>query len=112
MLSHLLCATQVDEGEMITPTSCGRSVPIARQHRLTRLESYRVRLTGRTIHRLHIDDRRAVPAVIRALAGDTRIATAQPNHLFFLQDDEVRPVSQGKGLQYIVAKLRLAFVAH
>jgi subtilisin family serine protease len=92
--------------EVLIDAGSGNLDAIARRHRLTRMESYRVRLTGRTIHRLHIDDGRAVPTVIRALAGDTRIAAAQPNYLFSLQDD-VRSASQAEGLQYVVAKLRL-----
>jgi hypothetical protein len=79
---------------------------IARRHRLTPLETYRSRATGRTYHRLHIDDGRAVPIVIRALAADTRIAAAQPNYLYALQDDVRRPAATDH-LQYVIAKLHL-----
>jgi subtilisin family serine protease len=58
---------------------------IQRRFRLTALESRRDELLGTTFYRWRIPDRRSVAAVIRALDGERRIASAQPNYLFTLQ---------------------------
>ncbi|MDI3470269.1 MAG: Peptidase S8 and S53, subtilisin, kexin, sedolisin [Pseudolabrys sp.] len=58
---------------------------IQRRFRLAALESRRDDLLGTTFYRWRIPDRRAVATVIRALDADRRIASAQPNYLFTLQ---------------------------
>ena len=60
---------------------------VQQRHRLTRLESQTVTLTGTTFYRWRIPDRRSVAAVVRALEADTRIASAQPNYRYTLQQD-------------------------
>ena len=60
---------------------------VQRRHRLTRLESQTVTLTGTTFYRWRIPDRRSVAVVVRALEADTRIASAQPNYRYTLQQD-------------------------
>jgi hypothetical protein len=82
---------------------------IARRHRLTLVGSRSLALTGHTLYRWRIEDGRPVADVIRALAGEQRIAAAQPNFTFTLQQDQGR-ASPGAGdpAQYAVAKLRLA----
>ena len=80
---------------------------LQRRHRLTRLESQRFLLTGTTMVRWHIPDRRSVASVVRALEADRIVASAQPNYLFALQDDEAKPVSEGDPAQYELAKLHL-----
>ena len=60
---------------------------IRQRHRLTQVESQRIALTNTTFHRWRIPDRRSVAAVVRALEGDTRIASVQPNYLYTLQQD-------------------------
>ncbi len=60
---------------------------VQQRHRLTRLESQSVALTGTTFYRWRIPDRRSVAAVVRALEADTRIASAQPNYRYTLQQD-------------------------
>src|SRR5205823_4353964 len=60
---------------------------LARRHRLTRLESQRIGLTGTTLHRWQITDQRSVSDVIRALEADRSIGLAQPNYRFTLQQD-------------------------
>lgn len=78
---------------------------LQRRHRLTRLESRPMQLTGTTLYRWRIPDRRSVPAVVRALEADRVVASAQPNYLFTLQDDAAKP--EGDAVQYELAKLRL-----
>jgi subtilisin family serine protease len=64
------------------------------RHRLTRLESQVSQLSGTTLYRWRIPDRRSVATVVRALEADNIVASAQPNYQFALQ-------------QYELAKLRL-----
>jgi hypothetical protein len=58
---------------------------IARRHRLTRLETLSVGLTGTTFHRWRIWDRRSVSDVIRALEAEAGPGIAQPNYRYSLQ---------------------------
>jgi len=103
----------LDLGPTASPESLDAMI---RRHRLTRLETYRIRLTGTTLQRLRIPDGRAVPEVIADLSRDPRIVSAQPNYLFTLQDGARSPApvaseDQPQGddtTQYVVAKLRLA----
>jgi subtilisin family serine protease len=82
---------------------------LQRRHRLTRIESQRFALTGTTMFRWRIPDRRSVPAVIRALEADRVVASAQPNYLYALQEDAANPdtASEGDAAQYELAKLHL-----
>jgi hypothetical protein len=93
---------------------------IARRHRLIRLASFDVDLLGTRLHRWRIADRRAVPAVIAALANERALASVQTNNVFTLDqgaetDTEARPdtreadadSSPGDPAQYVLAKLRL-----
>ena len=73
--------------------------------RLTRIEQQSFQLTGTTLYRWRIPDRRSVPAVVRALEGDAVVASAQPNYLFALQQSESK--TGGDPAQYELAKLRL-----
>jgi subtilisin family serine protease len=93
----------------VAPTMSSQSLAaLVRQHRLTLLESVPVRLTGRTLHRVHVDDERSLPTLIRALADDVRIVAAQPNYLYTLQDDGApRSESGGSSPQWVVDKLHL-----
>lgn len=107
--------------ELPTATPARTVTAIQRRFRLTAIESQRVELLGSTFYRWRIPDRRSVPAVIRALDGDTRIASAQPNYLFTLQQaaearpapadtasgGAAKPVSEGDPAQYAVARMRL-----
>jgi Subtilase family len=78
---------------------------LERRHRLTRIESQSSQLTGTTMFRWRIADRRSVAAVVRALEGDAVVASAQPNYLFTLQDDTGS--REGDPAQYALAKLHL-----
>jgi subtilisin family serine protease len=74
------------------------------RHRLTRIESQPSRLSGTTMYRWRIPDRRSVPAVVRQLETDNLVASAQPNYQFTLQQTAT---AQGDPAQYELAKLRL-----
>ena len=81
---------------------------IARRFSLTRVDVHPMRLVGRSIHRWRINDGSSVAAVIRSLAGETRIAGAQPNYLFAQEGaDDLPPASTGDSVQYVIAKLHL-----
>jgi len=80
---------------------------IARRFRLTRVDVHPLRLIGRSIHRWRINDGTSVAAVIRALAGEVRIAGAQPNYLFKQEGVEAERTPTGDPAQYVIAKLHL-----
>jgi Fervidolysin N-terminal prodomain len=61
---------------------------LQRRFRLTRIESQRFQLSNTTLYRWRIPDRRSVATVVRSLEGDRLVASAQPNYLFALQEDQ------------------------
>src|SRR5674476_933010 len=77
------------------------------RYRLTRIESQTFQLSGTTLFRWRIPDRRSVAAVVRVLEADRVVASAQPNYLFTLQQVEGNAVAEGDAAQYELAKLRL-----
>jgi subtilisin family serine protease len=77
---------------------------LARRHRLVRLESQAIGLTGSTFHRWQISDQRSVADVVRALEADTGVRAAQPNYRFTLQQTQSAAAGE---YQYALAKLRL-----
>jgi len=82
---------------------------LQRRFNLQQLEQQRFALTGTTVYRWRIPDRRSVAAVVRALEGDRTVASAQPNYLYTLQEDASPPNGKAEGdpAQYELAKLRL-----
>src|SRR5215475_1131892 len=60
---------------------------IALRHRMTRLETQTIRLTGRTLHRWRIDAGTTVPDMIRTLAREQLIAGGQPLYVFNLANE-------------------------
>jgi subtilisin family serine protease len=78
---------------------------LQRRHRLTRIEFQTLQLSGTTLYRWRIPDRRSVAGVVRALEADNVVASAQPNYLFTLQQDAVK--TEGDPAQYELAKLHL-----
>src|SRR5664280_968169 len=80
---------------------------LQRRYRLTRIESQTFQLSGTTLFRWRIPDRRSVAAVVRVLEADRVVASAQPNYLFTRQQDEGNAVAEGDAAQYELAKLRL-----
>ena len=91
--------------EVVNSVSAGQIDALQRRHRLTRIESQTSRLAGATLFRWRIPDRRSVASVVRALEADRTVASAQPNYLFALQQNENR--SAGDPAQYELAKLHL-----
>jgi len=61
---------------------------LQRRFRLTRIESQSFQLANTTLYRWRIPDRRSVATVVRSLEGDRLVASAQPNYLFALQENE------------------------
>jgi hypothetical protein len=81
---------------------------IAQRLQMTRLETQRFALTGRTLQRWRLDGTRSVPDTLRALTSYGRIAAAQPNYLFALQQSQSVPAAQvSNSAQYVVPKLHL-----
>ncbi len=81
---------------------------LARRHRLTRLESLASRLSGTTLLRLRITDRRSVPTVIRGVETEQVVLATQPNYWAVLQQEAQQAAGAGAGAdQYAAAKLRL-----
>ena len=86
---------------------------LQRRYQLTRLESQAFQLSGTTLYRWRIPDRRSVTTVVRALEGDRVVASAQPNYLFRLQQSQAdgqtggAAKSEGDPAQYELAKLHL-----
>ena len=81
---------------------------IARRFRLTPIDVHALRLVGRNIHRWRIDGGTSVASAIRSLAGEVRIAGAQPNYLFRQEGLDAERASTGDPAQYVIAKLHLA----
>ena len=88
---------------------------LQRRFRLERLAQQSFQLTGTTFYRWRIPDRRSVATVVRALETDAVVASAQPNYLFTIQQNEAKtterktpePKTEGDPAQYELAKLRL-----
>jgi len=78
---------------------------LQRRSRLIPIESQTSQLTGTTLYRWRIPDRRLVTTMVRALETDSVILSAQPNYLFTLQQSETK--AEGDPAQYELAKLRL-----
>jgi hypothetical protein len=84
---------------------------LQQRFRLTRLESQSFTLTGTTIYRWRVPRDISVPRAVQAIEGDPRVASAQPNYLFTLQQSELKlpeaATTEGDPAQYGLAKLRL-----
>jgi subtilisin family serine protease len=64
---------------------------VLRRHRATLLASRRFDLAGVTIIRARLDDGRTARAALAQMAGDRRVASAQPNYVYALQQDRAKP---------------------
>lgn len=83
---------------------------IAARHHMTRVETVTFRLTGRTMHRWHIDNGIPVTTMIGNLAtGERQIAGAQPNYVYALaQDGAARDAAEPMNAdQYAPQKLNV-----
>jgi hypothetical protein len=63
------------------------SAAVMRRHRLTPLATTRFVLADATITRARVDGGRSARQVLQEMAGDARIASAQPNYLYALQEE-------------------------
>ena len=61
---------------------------MVRRHRLVRVQSESIELTGTAFHRWRIADARSVREVIRALEADAGVEAAQPNYRYTLQQSD------------------------
>jgi subtilisin family serine protease len=89
--------------ELANSVSLQQIDALQRRYRLTRIESQTLQLSGTTIYRWRIPDRRSVASVVRSLEAGRVIA--QPNYVFALQADA--PKAEGDAAQYELAKLHL-----
>ena len=98
-----------DEVVVRLPSNLSRQAldDLATRHRLARVESQIVGLTGTAFHRWRITDRRSVSDVIRALEADAAVGAAQPNYRFALQQNGPPATAEPNAMQYALAKLRL-----
>src|SRR5258707_504770 len=74
------------------------------QHR-SRIESRAFPLTGTTMYRWRIPDRRPVTDVVRELEADGTVKSAQPNYIFSAQEQATNVAPDTA--QYAVAKLHV-----
>jgi subtilisin family serine protease len=79
---------------------------LARRHRLTRVQSQSFPLLSSTFFRWRIPDGRSVDAVVRELAADRTVKSAQRNSIFRLQQ-AAAPAEKGAPEQYALEKLQL-----
>jgi subtilisin family serine protease len=98
-------------GEIVAETAALPDADItalARRHRLQRVASQSVSLTGSTVSLFRIVGRRPVEDVQRELRADAAVRAVQPNFRYFLQDQAgAVAAAEGDPAQYALAKLRL-----
>lgn len=97
------------EGEVLfTAASPEIGETILKRHRLTRLETVQLSLTGTTVVRARVAKGGSSIAALRALRADKALLSSELNHLYALQDDDA-PVPSGDlaAVQYAPAKMRL-----
>jgi subtilisin family serine protease len=80
---------------------------IAQRNRLTLLETQSFELTGSTLARWRIPDRRSAATVVRQLESDPAVIAVQPNYLYTLRQTDRRKLNKGDPTQYELAKLQL-----
>ena len=77
-----------------------------RRLRLTRLESFKSVLVGRTFHRLRINSKASVVTMGPRVARQSIVATVQPNYVFRPSEDRATE-PKGDPDQYAIGKLHL-----
>ncbi len=85
------------------------SAAVMRRHRLTALNTTRFSLANATIIRARVEGGRTARQVLQDMAGDARIASAQPNYLYALQQEpaKVEPPPTPKP-QYVLDRMAIA----
>lgn len=66
------------------------------RHRATLITSRRFELAGVTIIRARLNDGRSARTVLAQMAGDARVASAQPNYVYALQQDAPKPATDAQ----------------
>ncbi|WP_319797075.1 S8 family serine peptidase [Nitrobacter sp.] len=98
-------------GQIVAETAAmpdAQLAALARRHRLVRIASQTVALTGSTVSLFRIAGRRPVEDVQRELRADAAIRSVQPNFRYVLQDQNTAAaVAEGDPAQYALAKLRI-----
>ena len=94
--------------ELPNSVSAATISAIETRFRLTRLDVQPIPLLGSTLYRYRVPNGRSVTSATRALGGDQRIASVQPNYLFALQQQAAAtPAETYDPAQYAVGKMRL-----
>ncbi|BCP52657.1 hypothetical protein K32_12740 [Kaistia sp. 32K] len=98
------------DGEVLFSTRSPEATEtILKRHRLTRLETVDIDLTGTTIVRARVAKGASTQRTLRALRSEKSIVSSELNHLFALQG-EPKNIAESDlaSVQYAPAKLRLA----
>ncbi|MET4632209.1 S8 family serine peptidase [Kaistia defluvii] len=97
------------EGEVLfSAPSPEISETILKRHRLTRLETVQLSLTGATVVRARVAKGGSSVAALRALRADKALLSSELNHLYALQEDgAAAPVGDLAAVQYAPTKMRL-----
>lgn len=97
-------------GEVLFTTSSPESTEaILKRHRLTRIESVDLELTGTTITRARVRKGSSAARTLRALRAEKTIVSSELNHLFTLQAEPDAVAKRDlASVQYAPTKLRLA----
>lgn len=101
----------VREEVLIEIRNAAQTEAVLRRHNLTQLAVSRLDLANATIVRARVDGGRSARQVLQQMTGDARIAAAQPNYLYSLQQEaqkaaatEAPPPPERKP-QYVLDKL-------
>lgn len=70
---------------------------VLRRYRATQIASRRFALAGMTIIRARLEGGRSARGVLAEMVSDPRVASAQPNYLYTLQQDEPKGTAQPAG---------------
>ena len=95
--------------EMSADAAASEADAVAQRFNLTLIERRPIDLLGVTIIRARLPRGQTVPAMVRALTADQRVASAQPNHVFRLQqgdalrDEQAAPLAAPPTAQPIAA---------
>jgi subtilisin family serine protease len=93
--------------EVATSMTTQQIAALTQRFRLANLETVDFQLSGTTLVRLRIPDRRTVPTVVRALETDASVLFAQPNYLFALVEESTPASGDGDPAQYEREKMHL-----
>jgi subtilisin family serine protease len=90
-------------------TTEGSIDQLASRYKVTRLGSQDFPLIGIKLYRWRVNGNRSVAATVRAIERESLVATAQPNYVFTLQEDQPHYSSGalGAAAQYVLAKLQI-----